>query len=80
MLLPGMALRMLFAVSSGFLEGTLGSRRGVVVVKAVMAGAVVRRGMVGRVRAAAPMGGQWVIQLIRQVCAYPGRFLRGATP
>lgn len=56
MLLPGRAFRMELAVSSGFFAGVFWAR-GVVVVKAVTAGAAVRRGRVGRARAA-PAEGQ----------------------
>ena len=51
MLLPGRALRMDDAASSGFFAGVFWAR-GVVVVNAVTAGAAVRIGRVGRARAA----------------------------
>ena len=56
MLLPGSALRMELAVSSGFFAGVL-SRRAELVVKAETAGAAERIGRVGRARAA-PAHGQ----------------------
>lgn len=56
MLLPGKALRMEVAVSSGFFAGVFWARE-VVVVKADTAGAVVRIGRVGRARTA-PAGHQ----------------------
>ena len=62
MLLPGRALRMLVAVSFGSFWGTGAFwARGDEVVKAVIAGAVVRIGRVGRARAA-PGKGQRVAQ------------------